>query len=173
MSNNVAYIDIETRKVPAPAGFPQRLRWQVFMVGIGLWEGESPAVYLYDEFDPETGARYSEAELLRQVREFLAENGVTELRYAATREFDEMVLRGRFTNARRAHLPRPGWEPNLDDLPVRWVNIRKNLAPTPPAPRGDWDCASRDCPAVWAAGDLERVRAHCLEDVVSMMRAEN
>jgi hypothetical protein len=137
------------------------MRWQAFMVGLGWFSGGEPRVLLLEG---------EEVSLLARLRAFLVANRVDEIRYCATREFDEMILRGRFTNARRAHLASPGWEPNLNELPVRWRNIRKLLPATPPAPRGDWDCASRDVPALWAAGDRERVRAHCREDVLEMLR---
>jgi hypothetical protein len=168
----IAYLDIETRKIDAGPGFPQRRRWQPFMVGLGLWSPDRGwKVYLLEE-----GGKYGEAFLIDALASVLRDRGIEEIRYGATREFDEMVLRGRFTNARRAHLPEPPpWWPNLNEFPVRWVNVARRSAPTPRAPRGSWDCASKDCPALWDSDRLEyraRVRAHCLADVSEMIGAD-
>src|SRR5712691_11172911 len=90
----VALIDLETAKVPTGGfvmknGEPLRNRWSVVFAGVANlgW------VFLIDG-DDEPG-------ILDGIAATLA--GASQARYAATREFDEMVCRGRFTNARRAH----------------------------------------------------------------------
>jgi hypothetical protein len=87
-------------------------------------------------------------------------------RYSATREFDEMVLRGRFTNARRAHRAEPGPWPNLDGKKITWKNLRKIARPV------TWqrspDVASKEVPAAWSRGQKELVVRHCLKDVVEL-----
>lgn len=89
---------------------------------------------------------------------------VYEIRYSATREFDEMVLRGRFTNARRAHSKKAGAWPNVDTADLRWKNIHKTLRPR------SWtraaDVKSADVPEVWQAGYKKVVAVHCLRDVL-------
>src|SRR2546425_445860 len=83
-------IDIETRKLPTPDGYrmpngePLRNRWGVYLLGyawcgvVSLMMGEEPDVL---------------ASISYMIREALS------VVYGATREFDEMVLRGRMTNA--------------------------------------------------------------------------
>ena len=148
----ILWLDIETRKVPAPAGWPQRNRWQTFMIGIA---GAMDPGVMFAEVRSGT-----ERELVDWISEF--EN--YEIRYCATREFDEMVLRGRFTNARRAHSPVAGSWPNLDGEKLRWRNIRKTMR------ERSWDramdCSGRDVPSLWAAGREELVATHCLRDVL-------
>ena len=159
----ILWLDIETRKVPAGPGFPLRLRWQPFMVGIA-WAGGNRHLIENE----------NENELIASLRYWIHSLGIEEIRYAATREFDEMILRGRFTNARRAHLPSPPqWWPNLNELPIRWHNIRKmpGFISGKEAPRGSWDCASKDVPDLWrrnGPGDRDRVRAHCVWDVYEL-----
>jgi hypothetical protein len=135
--------------VPAPAGFRMRNgevlrnRWSVAMAGIG----RDGYVVLVDDAG-------TEADRLGRVGELLADSGA--VRYAATREFDEMICRGRFTNARRAHEPEPYFPavPGADDLP--WLNVRY----TPDVPRGA-DVLSRDVPAALARGEWESVAVTC------------
>jgi hypothetical protein len=148
----ILWLDIETRKVAAPAGWSQKNRWQTFMIGIA---GAMDPGVLFAEVRSGT-----ERELVDWISEFRN----YEIRYCATREFDEMVLRGRFTNARRAHSPRPGPWPNLDGEKLRWRNIRKMMR------ERSWDraldCPGRAVPALWAGGQEELVATHCLRDVL-------
>lgn len=148
----ILWLDIETRKVDAPEWWPQRRRWQTFMVGIA---GAMDPGVLFAEVRSGT-----ETELM----EWLSEFEGYQIRYAATREFDEMVLRGRFTNARRAHSKTPGNWPTLDGLDFSWKNIRKTLR------ERTWsraaDVKSADVPAVWQAGGQKVVAQHCLRDVL-------
>jgi hypothetical protein len=90
---------------------------------------------------------------------------VTEVRYGATREFDEMICRGRFTNARRAHLPAPAFPavPGAEDL--RWVNLKAGH----PVPRDPDDLPSWDVSAALRRGDWDRVAVHNLRDVAELI----
>jgi hypothetical protein len=154
-----AVIDLETTKVPAPDGFrmpngePLRRRWSVVMAGIA----RDGMVTLIDSG--------SELDRLSEIGELLA--GATEVRYGATREFDEMICRGRFTNARRAHLPAPAFPavPGAEELP--WRNVRKLM--TPDAPRGE-DVESYRVSESLAAGEWEAVAVHLLRDIVELIR---
>jgi hypothetical protein len=155
-ARDVALVDLETRKVPT-GGFVMKNgetlsnRWRVAMAGIA----RGGVVFLMDECG-------SEADLLAGIGARLA--GAAEVRYAATREFDEMILRGRFTNARRAHELVPFFPavPGADDLP--FVNVRS----TPDVPRGA-DIPSRDVPAALVAGYWEPVAVHLLRDVAELI----
>jgi len=151
---DVVWLDIETRKVPAPADWLQKTRWEPFMIGVAYREARDLVV------EVRTG---TEGALIEWARGLLAGRRVC---YSATREFDEMVLRGRFTNARRAHSPVPGDWPHLDGAPIRWENIRKTWDP---APARAFDVASRDVPAVWKAGDRDVVTLHCARDVMGLI----
>jgi hypothetical protein len=160
-ARGVALLDLETRKVPAPAGFrmrngePLRQRWSVAMAGIA----RGGVIFLVDD-------AFSEEDRLAGIGERLA--GAPEIRYAATREFDEMVLRGRFTNARRAHAHEPFYPAMPGAELARWRNVRF----TPDVPRGA-DVASRDVPAALARGDWEPVAVHLLRDVAELILTAN
>jgi len=146
------WLDIETRKVPAPVGWSQKMRWEPFMVAIA--GAMDPGIFFA------TVVSGTEEEMVQWVNEFAG----YEIRYLATREFDEMVLRGRFTNARRAHSMSPGSWPNLDSADIRWTNIRK-VATEPTWTRAA-DVRGRDVPMEWAAGARRVVATHCLRDVL-------
>lgn len=159
----VIWLDIETRKVAqTDASWPgggrqQSLRWQPFMVS--MCGASDPGVFWADCFACE-----DEKDLVECVGEFRD----YEIRYSATREFDEMVLRGRFTNARRAHASFPGPWPHVPDE-MNFRNIRKSLRPA------DWvrakDCESADVPHLWARGreeDRRVVALHCLRDSLEL-----
>jgi hypothetical protein len=159
----VMYLDIETRKVPvAPAYHPNERdrqrpvtkRWQTFMVGVGFALPEQPLLIEGDE-----------RAIMKQLADLIKERGVTHIIYTATRQFDEMVLRGRFINARRELLVAPGpWPRLLNADACEWTCLR----PLPnPDPEG-----SRMAPTWYDSGDAhlrEKVRAHCLADVTRLM----
>lgn len=152
---DTVWLDIETRKVPAPSDWPQKTRWQPFMVGV--------ARVIDGTFTVEVRASSEEGILIDWLSGVVA--GKT-IKYAATREFDEMVLRGRFTNARRAHSLIPGDWPHLSQDLV-WKNIRKGRRPVlVPRPA---DCPSRDVPFLWEVGEEEVVTDHCLRDVIELV----
>ena len=69
--------------------------------------------------------------------------------YAATREFDEMVMRGKFTYARRAHAIASGPWPHVADS-IRFVNVRRDLRDKPLGVVRGEDVASKECPLIWA-----------------------
>ena len=153
----VAYLDLETAKVPTPEGYRMpsgeslRRRWAVIAAAVA----RDGAVTLVDG---------SEAACLTALGSALKG---AEVHYQATRQFDEMVCRGRFTNARRAHLPEPVWPAVPGAERMTWVN----LGVLPAAERGA-DCASRDVPMLWAKGEREVVRVHLLRDVVELVLAD-
>lgn len=158
---NATWIDIETKKVFTPAGFlmdtgePMRRRWEPIAIGVGfIFEGD---------FWVECTCNWSSwAVWTSSLREY-----ADVMVYHATREFDEMVLKGRFTNARRAHLMRPGPWPHIGANDFDWVNIKK-------VSRGirdrGVDVPSKYVPDIWPT-DPDRVLVHLIRDI--MLLAEN
>lgn len=156
----VALIDLETRKVPAPRGFRMpngealKRRWSVFAAGVAV----SDWIYLVWGDDEEA--------LLGRIGELL--DGSNLVGYFATRQFDEMICRGRFTNARRAHLPLPTFPAVPGAEEFDWVNMR-NLGMVFPERPGE-QIASRDVPKAWDAGRREEVLEHLLWDVEALIQ---
>jgi hypothetical protein len=158
--DQVAYLDIETRKVLAgPLGFGYRMkngellrqRWQAFLAGVA-YRGY---VTIVEYTDSERGFLTGVAEAISPADTVV---------YQASRQFDEMVLKGRFTNARRAHEDIPFYPvmPGAEDL--TWDCRRYSARPA----RG-YDCGSKDVPARWGQYDRERVLVHLLRDVVELI----
>jgi hypothetical protein len=159
-----AFVDIETRKVPcdytAPGGMHLGRRWSVFLIGVAR-EGE---IVLIDSRD-------DERLMMQLAAEAIGDGPVV---YAATRQFDEMVLRGRFTNARRAHAPAPYYPyvlPRGEEL--RWINVR-DLVESNPGEISDNrapDIPSRDVPEGWMDHRRDMVLVHNLRDVCELILA--
>jgi hypothetical protein len=155
----IALVDFETRKVATPAGTthangePLKTRWQIFAAGVAI-DGEITILYGDDE-----------TKLLAEIGALL--EGATEVGYFATREFDEMVARGRFTNARRAHAPAPYYPaiPGAESLP--WRNLRRSGERFPERP--GTQVASKDVPAAWKAGRRAEVLDHLRWDVETLV----
>lgn len=153
----VGFVDVETEKVLTPDDYwmpnGERLakRWSVIAAGIAS-DGLIEIVYEGDE-----------EERLRELGWRCA--GLTELRYSATRQFDEMVLRGRFTNARRAHLPEPTFPAMPGAERAKWKNCTRKEFP----PSRHNDMESKLVPAYWAQGARKKVLAHLLRDVVELI----
>ena len=157
--SGVAMIDLETDKTPTPDGYRMpngetlRRRWKIVMAGV---------------------ARNGFVNILAGVEDILLVEigleleGLGEVLYGATREFDEMICRGRFTNARRAHLPVPTFPavPGAEDF--AWRNLKETKAEA----RGA-DIPSRDVPAALRANDgrWEAVAVHLLRDVCELILA--
>ncbi len=152
LPEGVAYVDIETEKVELAnpvRGFPRR--WRPFLVGLA--SGSTLTLVAGEE-----------AELATEVERLLAGH---EVRYAATKRFDELVLTGRFTNARRAPLPEPGPWPTVAVDAATW----KNLGRQPENDRAA-DVASIEAPVAWYDGRERAVLVHCLRDVAELLYAE-
>jgi hypothetical protein len=152
----VIWLDIETRKVAAPEYWQYKTRWQPFMIAVA---GACDPGILFI-----TVVSGTEKELM----EFMEQFEDYEIRYSATREFDEMVLRGRFTNARRAHNKVAGKWANMDNAKVTWHNMRKEIGKSR-LPRSHWDVESKNVPANWAKGNTEEVALHCERDVIELV----
>lgn len=156
-AENVAMVDVETWKVPTPAGYRMpngevlKKRWAVCLAGVAR-DGMITIV------DPEG----DELAGLADVSVLLA--GSDRVVYGATREFDQMILSGRFTNARRAHLPEPTW-PAVDgaeELPWENVGISHHYERGP-------DVQSRGVSETLKRGEWEPVFVHLLRDVCELI----
>jgi hypothetical protein len=158
--SGVAFLDLETVKVPAPedyrmpSGEALRNRWSVALAGVAR-DGSISIV------DPAG----DEALGLEELAELLA--GAESVAYGATREFDEMICRGRFTNARRAHLPVPTFPavPGAEALSWRNVGVAKSYGDEI---RGD-DILSREVPRGLYDGRRDAVMVHLLRDVAELI----
>jgi hypothetical protein len=165
--SDVTYLDLETRKVPASdalrsrdhdnrgfitqSGELLRQRWSAFMAGVTSLR----RITIIER----TG---SEQYFLQGVREAICSNTIV---YSATRQFDEMVLKGLFTNARRAHEP-TSFFPSLPDAEsFRWLNLQPFHGYFD---RGE-DVPSKRVPAAYDAGDRIPVLVHNLRDVVELV----
>jgi hypothetical protein len=132
-ASGVAFLDLETEKVPTDGfvmknGEPLRRRWSAYMAGVGV-NGKVRII----ERDDEGG----EVGFLAGLRKVIGRAEVVV--YGATREFDEMILKGRFTNARRAHEPVPFYPalPGADYL--SWRNVGNiHVRGIERSPEADW-----------------------------------
>lgn len=168
---DVAFLDLETAKVPCDYrmsnGELLRKRWAIVMAGLALDGGISvmtPTAPDDDLFLGDLGARLT---------------GNVGVVYQATRQFDEMICRGRFTTARRAHAPSAFFPavPGADFLP--WKNL--GYVGSPEDAEREADCDSRDVPALLGFDPVgggkrklpnaDLVMIHLLRDVVELILA--
>jgi hypothetical protein len=160
----VTCLDLETVKVPTPPNFRMdsgerlRQRWSIAMAGVAC-DGWISLIGGGDET-----SRLEALSNLLKMRE--------EIRYGATRQFDEMICRGRFTNARRAHQALPTF-PHVDGAEeMPWFNIGLIRAQFDGMPVRGWDCASKDVPQMierGTAAEKQTVKVHLLRDVVELI----
>lgn len=151
-----AFVDLEFRKVDngdfvMQNGEPLRRRWQVFAAGIAI----------NDQIHLVYGG--SERELIAEVDKVLGPGGI-KVHYTGTRQIDEMILRGRFTNARRAHEGKPFYPHLKNPDRFTWVNMDMSGVTRKSAEN---DFHSKYAPDLWANGgeDRERVLGHLQADV--------
>jgi len=160
LDQGVAYLDLETRKVPCDWEFPSgerlRRRWSAFLAGVAT-DGEIHIV--------ETAG--SERRFLSGVRESIG--AADTVIYRATRQFDEMILKGRFTNARRSLADVPFYPVMPQAESLTW-DVRKH------DPDSEWqqprpgDIASKDVPVHYELNPL-LVLIHLLRDVCELIGA--
>jgi hypothetical protein len=149
-----AFLDLETEKVPCEYvlanGERLRRRWSVLAAGVAR-AGE---IRLLDWAD-------SEDSFLAAIAEAA---GTGPIVYAATRQFDEMILRGQFTNARRAHAASAFYPAMPGAADREW----RNLGRLPEVQRGA-DVASHDVPERFRNGGYRRCMVHLLRDVAELV----
>jgi hypothetical protein len=156
--DGVTFLDLETVKVPcewtSPAGEKLGRRWSAFLAGVA----DGGRITLVER----TG---SEEDFLTGVREAIRTPAVS---YRATRKFDEMILKGRFTYARRGPAPEPFYPamPGAEDLV--WVCERD--LPEPWASLRERELASALVPETYAT-DPGLVLIHLLRDVCELIAA--
>lgn len=165
---DVAFLDLETVKVPCcyvmANGEVLKNRWGIALTGVAL--NGRIALMMPCEIDDDL--------FLGDLGELLS--GTSAVVYAGTREFDEMICRGRFTTARRAHAPEPFYPAVAAAEYLPWKRLR--TAHLADGPRGE-DCDSRDVPALLGyrpvgggrklPPDFERVMVHLLRDVAELI----
>jgi hypothetical protein len=179
-----AYLDLETKKVPTNRnlrakqemadffvmqnGEVLRSRWSIIMYGVALNGG----IVLSDNDTEEQnltglGDILSEYNLGAGSGGFM-EGHVHEVAYAATRDFDEMIAKGRFTNARRAHEPVPFFTPVPGADQIQWRNLGPKI-PNKIAAIRQPDIQSESVPRFIESGHTGLVRVHLLRDVVQLI----
>ena len=161
-ADDEAFLDIETRKVPVGRPFKMRngetlrMRWQVFMAAVA----RSQEIILIEHAK-------SEDVILDRIAELVAPYRI--IGYSAgRREFDEMVLKGKFTNARRAHELQPFYPamPGAEDF--TWINYRRGIRSNVTDQRLP-DVESAQVPLAAEDGRMPQVLVHMLRDVVEVI----
>jgi hypothetical protein len=163
-----AYLDLETRKTPTNGhtmanGEVLNQRWEPFAMGVAV-NDEVHLIYGGTEIQ-----RLTELEKLLDTNLPTGEKRV--IHYTASRQFDEMILRGRFTNVRRAHEDKPFYPAMRDPDKYGWKNMALDKENTRTAPPDD--IPSKDVPAYWARNegkDREQVLSHLRADVEWMVK---
>ena len=165
--SNCCYVDIETTKVKLTTpvvmanGELLKSRWEPIAIGLGNKSRSDWWATLMFDFEG--------SEWVKELTDWQSDHDYFYALYGATREFDEMILKGKFTNARRAHLktkPRewPGISPDL----FCWLNLRKIQRPRHAR---DLDILSKNIPNAWPELKLE-VLVHLYRDVVELILSD-
>jgi len=159
--NDVTFLDLETVKVPcdwtSPAGEKLSRRWSAFLAGVT----SSRMIVLAERYRDET-----EEAFLGNVREEIESGTVV---YRATRKFDEMILKGRYTYARRGPAPEAFYPAMPDAEDLAWVCERPN-------PTGEWEAmrerelASADVSETYETNPA-LVLIHLLRDMAELIGA--
>lgn len=161
VADGTAYLDIETRKVDfgkyLDDGWLMKRRWSAFAIGIAA----GGVVTL--------NATYEEPLLLKSAADLIGHRSVT---YAATRQFDEMILKGMFTNARRAHANRPMYEPMPGASRLVWRNIYREVQKSNAQMPRERDIESKDVPGMWCTDSRKIILVHLLRDVLELVMAD-
>jgi hypothetical protein len=161
VSDGTAYLDIETRKVDfgkyLDDGWLLKKRWSAFAIGIAA----AGVVTL--------NATYDEPLLLKSAAELIGHRSVT---YAATRQFDEMILKGKFTHARRAHADRPMYEAMPGASGMRWRNIYREVRESNRSLVREFDIESKQVPFYWCTDQRKTILVHLLRDVLELVFAD-
>lgn len=165
---DVAMLDLETVKVPCDYrmanGELLKNRWGIIWAGVALDGGISLM----------SPGEVDDPLFLDALGDALT--GTSAVVYAGTREFDEMICRGRFTTARRAHSLAAFYPAVTGAETLPWRRLRNgHLRDGQRAA----DCPSRDVPALLGYApvgggrklerDVERVMVHLLRDVVELI----
>lgn len=178
--SGTAYLDLETEKVPTVSdlagddgpfvmqnGERLLLRWSIIMYGVALNGGIALSENSTEEQNlAGLGEILTGWNLGAGSGGFMA-GGLHEVAYAATRQFDEMIAKGRFTNARRAHEQEPFFPAVPGAAEIQWRNL--GAIPMDLRSTREADIASKDVPAFLRSGQWHQVAVHLLRDVVSLI----
>ena len=157
---DAAFLDLETVKVPcdwtSPAGEKLGRRWSAFLAGVAI----AGSIVIVE-------ATGGEENFLTGVSEAIAP--ATTVVYRATRKFDEMILKGRYTYARRGPAPEPFYPAMPGAESLAWVCER-------PDPTGEWESMrdrelASEAVSETYAGDSGLVLIHLLRDVAELIGA--
>lgn len=157
--DNIVWLDIECEKVQAPPeGWYCKIRTKAFMVGMAYCTDK------YFFFEVVTG---NEEKVMEYVGELTAGKNIV---YIATRDYDRMVLEGKWTNVRRAMATVPGTWPTVDHM--LWENLNKSkFYYTADVNMLDYqkgfDVLSKEVPQVWHK-DPDIVVLHNFRDLLEM-----
>jgi hypothetical protein len=156
----IAYLDLETRKVPCrwafPNGVPLGRRWSAFIAGVGT-RGHIRIVESAGD----------ERAFLAGVREAIGKADT--VLYRATNTFDEGILKGRFTYARRGWADEAFYPAMPDAEELTWDRRKHD-------PRNRWQSMrERELDSRYVSVTYERdsalVLVHNLRDVVELIGA--
>lgn len=156
---DLAWLDIEGVKVKAPESWSQQTRTKAFMVGIGRFVEDGFLVHIY------TG---KEEYVMNAVKTVAHDRTLV---YYATRDYDRMVLEGKWTQFRRSMSDRPGDWPNVGDGWF-WQNLRDITT----YQRMTWDrlrsirspdVESKAVPEIWTVNP-DLVILHNVRDVIEL-----
>jgi hypothetical protein len=153
-------LDIEAVKTAAPVDWPFKMRFKTVMVGLGYWDDSGFRIDIYASDD--------EKALLEAVEDALGLSDVA--CYDATRDFDRIVLEGRWVNFFRRHSEVSGDWPSLEPVDEsetdwRWLNLKKFLVTKSLVDRSA-DIEAVEVLTRWPKGDREPVWNHNLLDLV-------
>jgi hypothetical protein len=158
VADGTAYLDIETRKVDfgeqLEDGWIMKRRWSAFAIGIAA----GGVVTL--------NATYDEPLLLKRAAKLVQYRSIT---YAATHQFDEMILKGRFTNARRAHSPVQIYPAMAGANQRQWRNIYREVQKSSIGLSREFDIESKDVPLYWCTDKRNIILVHLLRDVLELV----
>jgi len=159
LPRGVAWFDVEC--VKAPISHPEwgmKSRTVPVMVGAIVCDWEGEISWFQTETEEETIA----------LLQMLADDGF-ELRYSATRSYDELVVTGRWTYVRRGPAEKPGpWKAVVGG---RFRNIR-NVEGHIGFDR-EADIASKDIPEAWGKPEyMDAIRLHNLRDVLLLVLSD-
>jgi len=162
-------IDIETEKVAGEfrwrSGETNSRRWKPYVIGVGFSTDNRTEFYIFENHD--------EKELMEEAGETLVclSGNTNNVVYMNSRNrFDEMVLAGRFINARRPLAKRCGPWPILETDPkLIWKRIEdfRSLYD-----RSDETFSWREAAKLSRAGDPV-IAKHCYRDLVENLCALN
>lgn len=159
LPKGVAWFDVECVKTPiSHPDWEMRSRTVPVMVGVIVCDREGGISWFQTETEEETIA----------LLQMLVDDGI-ELRYSATRSYDELVVTGRWTYACRGAAERPGpWKAVVGGT---FWNIRKYEKHI--GFEREFDISSKDILEAWGKPEyMDAIRLHNLRDVLLLVLSD-